>query len=412
MEKCTDVRLDHVTVLAGPHGVDIAESSDGCMLTDCVVDGGMPPWYFRSDRKDGYQFKHGNKTFTDGLGKGTLRALLEGHGSCTNTRIRQCDFRNGHDLLLFGTTPEFSRNWLFNLNDDALFAETLGITDARIFENVMEQCLTAISFARGVAGDGVAVYRNLFDLRRPTAGRRPLADPNAPVDQDEPKDPLRFGQLFKSDLPDGPLSLFHNTVVLRDQVGRVAFKHLNDAPPDKPHCPFMPRRSFNNILVALNTPSQKPISWLPNPTWPAATDGNCYFRTGTFPSGELFRHFAYRFPGASVDVDGTGFATLEALRDGDIFEDSATLRPPGYEASSIAEDPLFQNIPALPVSSPQDDFRLAPDSPCRGRGVILPADLRALDGASPDERPDIGCFRADAPPLAVGVDGLRTFPAS
>ena len=139
--KCTDVRLDHVTVLAGPHGVDIAESSDGCMLTDCVVDGGMPPWY--SQRPQGrLSVQHVDKTFTDGLGEGTLRALLEGHGSCTNTRIRQCDFRNGHDLLLFGTTPEFSRNWIFNLNDDALFAETLGNADTRIFENVMEQCLT------------------------------------------------------------------------------------------------------------------------------------------------------------------------------------------------------------------------------------------------------------------------------
>ena len=107
--------------------------------------------------------------------------------------------------MLFGTTPEFSRNWLFNLNDDALFAETLGVTDARIFENVIEQCLTGISFARGVAGNGVAVYRNLFDLRRPTAGRRPPVDPDAPEDPDKPKDPLRFGQLFKSDLPDGPL---------------------------------------------------------------------------------------------------------------------------------------------------------------------------------------------------------------
>ena len=59
----------------------------------------------------------------------------------------------------------------------------------------------------------------------------------------------------------------------------------------------MPRRSFNNVFVALNAPSQRPISWLPNPTWPAATDGNCYFRTGAFPDGKLFQHFAYKFPG-------------------------------------------------------------------------------------------------------------------
>jgi hypothetical protein len=412
LEKCTEVRFDHVTVLAGPHGVDIAENCDKCMLTNCVVDGGLPTWYFRSDRKNGYQFKVGDKTFSNGLGEGTLRALLEGHPSITNTTIRQCEFINGHDLLLFGTTMEFSRNWVFNLNDDAIFAETRGITDARIFENVVEQCLTGISFSRGIAGNGVAVYRNLFDLRRPTAGRRRPVDPEAPEDPDEPKDPLRFGQLFKSDLPDGPLDLFHNTVVIKHQVGRVAFKHLNDAQPGSPQCPFMPRRSFNNVFVALDAPSEKPISWLPNPTWPAATDGNCYFRTGAFPEGKLFEHFKYRFPGETVDVPRADFPTLEALRASTIFDDSAILHPPGYEASSIAADPLFQDVPALEDSSPDDDFRLGPDGPCRGGGVVLPADLRVLDGASPDERPDIGCFRSDAPPLAVGVEGLRTYPAS
>jgi len=415
LENCTGVRLDHITVLAGPHGVDIAEGSDKCMLTHCVVDGGLPTWYFRSDRKNGYRFVVDGKTFTNGLGEGTLRALLEGDPTITNTVIRQCEFVNGHDLLLFGTNMEFSRNWVFNLNDDAIFAETRGITDARIFENVIEQCLTGISFSRGIAGNGVAVYRNLFDLRRPTAGRRPPIDPAAPEDPDNPKDPLRFGQLFKSDLPDGPLDLFHNTVVIKHQVGRVAFKHLNDAQPDDsecPQCPFMPRRSFNNVLVALDAPSEKPISWLPNPTWPAATDGNCYFRAGAFPDGLLFQHFAYRFPGREQPVSGAEFATLEELRDSDIFEDSAILHPPGYEASSIAGDPLFDNVAALATSSPADDFRLGSASPCRGAGVALPADLRVLDGAPPDEPPDIGCFRSGAPPLAVGVDGLRTFPAS
>jgi hypothetical protein len=426
LDDCTDVRLDHVTVFAGPHGVDIGENCHGCMLTHCVVDGGLPTWYFRSDRKDGYRFTAGGKTFTNGLGETTLRSLLEGHRSCTDTTIRHCEFVNGHDLLLFGTALEFSRNWVANLNDDAIFAETRGITGLRIFENVVERCLTVINFAAGVAGNGVAVYRNLFDLRLPTAGRRPQPDnPAVPDDPENPKDPLRLGQFFKSDRPDGPLDLFHNTVVVKDQTGRASFTHLNDAPPDTPpekRCPFMPRRSFNNVFVAVNTvpPRPKPISWLPNPTWPAATDGNCYFRTGEFPDGELFRHFAYSFPAESPEVPGAGFPTLEALRGGGspplppstIFEHSTILRPPGYEASSIAEDPLFRHVPALADGSPEDDFRLGPASPCRGGGVVLPADLRVLDGALPHERPDIGCFRSDAPPLSVGVDGHRTFPAS
>ena len=417
LEDCTDVRLDHVQMFAGPHGVDLAENCHKCMVTNCVVDGGLPTWFFRSDRKDGYRFTAGGTTFSNGLGETTVRALLEGHRSATQTTIRQCEFVNGHDLLLFGTDLEFSRNWVFNLNDDAIFTETRGITGARIFENVVEQCLTGINFATGVAGNGVAVYRNLFDLRRATLGRRRPVDPNASA---ELKTPLRLGQLFKSDLPDGPLDLFHNTVVVKDQTGRASFTHLNDARPDKPKCPFMPRRSLNNVFVAVNTVvlGSKPISWLPNPLWPAATDGNCYFRTGAFPDSELFRHFAYTF--GDEDVDGVGFQTLVELRgDGSperppstIFRHSTIVRPPGFEASSIADDPLFHDVPALADSSPTDDFRLRPESPCRGTGVVLPPDLRVLDGAPPDERPDIGCFRADAPPLSVGVDGQRLFPGS
>lgn len=422
LDRCTDIRLDHVTVLAGPHGVDIGENCEGCMLTHCAVDGGLPTWYFRGDRKNGYAFLANGKTFHNGLGETTLRAVLEGHGSCTNTTIRHCEFVNGHDLLLFGTALEFSRNWIANLNDDAIFADTRGVTDLRIFENVIEQCLTGISFATGVAGNGVAVYRNLFDLRRPTAGRRPSADPDGPEDPDDPKDPLRLGQFFKSDLPDGPLDLFHNTVLVKDQIGRASFLHLNDAPPDSPQCPFMPRRSFNNVFVAVNTvpPRPRPVSWLPNPIWPAATDGNCYFRAGEFPDEELFHHFAYSFPGESPAVPGRGFFTLEELRGGGsppapaskIFEHSTIVRPPGYEASSIAEDPLFLHVPALADASPDDDFRLRPASRCRRGGVVLPADLRVLDGALPNELPDIGCFRSDAPPLSVGVDGRRRFPAT
>ena len=185
---------------------------------------------------------------------------------------------------------------MLNLNDDAIFAETRGITGARIFENVVEQCLTGINFATGVAGNGVAVYRNLFDLRRATLGRRRPVDPNASA---ELKTPLRLGQLFKSDLPDGPLDLFHNTVVVKDQTGRASFTHLNDARPDKPKCPFMPRRSFNNVFVAVNTVVLGRSRSVGSRTrsWPAATDGNCYFRTGEFPDSELFRHFAYTFPG-------------------------------------------------------------------------------------------------------------------
>jgi hypothetical protein len=163
-------------------------------MTHCLLDGGMPPWYFRSDRKDGYNFLLNGVSTPNGLGESTVRALLRGTGSCKNTTIRHCEFVNGHDLVLFGTALAFSRNWVRNLNDEALYAESMGITDLRVLENVIEQSLSGFSFAaEGVPGNGAYVYRNLFDLRRPTAGIRPRPPgPGAEVP------PLRLGQFFKS----------------------------------------------------------------------------------------------------------------------------------------------------------------------------------------------------------------------
>jgi hypothetical protein len=398
-------------VLAGPHGVVFGEQCDGTVLTNCLVDGGMPPWYFRSDRKDGYDYLLNGATLHNGLGETTVRALLEGVGDCTETTIRYCEFSNGHDLLLFGMTMDFSRNWVHNLNDEALYAETRGVTGLKVHENVIEQCLSGLSFAAdNLPGNGASVYRNLFDLRRPTAGVRPR-----PAGA-EPAEPLRLGQFFKGNFPDGRLDLFHNTVLVKNQTdGRSSLAHLNDAQPDAdpPVCPFHPRRSFNNIFVTVNLveKARKPISWLPNPTWPAATDGNCYFRTGEFAVGDLFRHFRYAFPGITGIVPGAGFPTLEALRAGTIFKHSRLAHPPGYEASSIAEDPRFRSVDPALEPAPEDDLRLRSDSPCRQGGVVLPEELRVLDGALEGDAPTSdasGWARLRCPSVSMGA--ARSLP--
>jgi hypothetical protein len=419
VEESTDIRFDHVTVLAGPYGVELGQECHGTTMTHCLVDGGLPAWYFRSDRKDGYNFLLNGVSTPNGLGETTVRALLRGTGSCTDTKIGYCEFVNGHDLLLFGTRLDFSRNWVSNLNDEALYAETVGITALRIFENVIEQSLSGISFASHEApGNGVSVYRNLFDLRRPTAGirRRPNENPADPLTP-----PLRQGQFFKSNPPDGPLDLFHNTILVKDQTIASSFSHFRMDPESK-EC-HLTRRVFNNVLVAVNTVpgSELPISWLPNPNWPAAIAGNCYYRAGEFNDGnELLRHFKYRFPDVAggTDVAGRAFSSLVELRGGnpppplpsDIFTHSRILHPPGFEVSSIAEDPRFRHFDPAHNGPSGDDFRLRWDSPARQHGVVLPDELRTLDDAPPHEAPDIGCFRLGSSPLAVGVDARRQFP--
>jgi hypothetical protein len=410
VEKSSDIRLDHLVILAGPYGVEIGESCHGTVLTHSLIDGGMPPWYFRSDRKDGYCFVSDGAVVNNGLGESTCRALLFGVRDCTETTISYCEFVNGHDLSLFGSRLAFTRNLVSNLDDDALIAETEGLTDLRIFENVIEQALTGISFGtQNFAGNGVSVYRNLFDLRRPTLGIRPRPDVGEPR-----PDPLRLGQLFKGNTPDGPLDLFHNTILVRDHDGAAAVNHFRAYKGESR------RRAYNNVFVDISTVEQadKPISYLPAPTWPAATDGNCFFRTGPFAGTWLFHYDTYAFPGVpSGQVPGDDFFSIdELLHDthpsprGRFFTDSQDVHPPGFEASSIDEDPRFREFDATHPDPLTDDFRLRADSPARHHGVVLPADLRCLDGTDSSEIPDIGCFRMSDPPLEVGVDARRRFP--
>jgi hypothetical protein len=118
-------------------------------------------------------------------------------------------------------------------------------------------------------------------------------------------------------------------------------------------------------------------------------------------------------------VDGRDLASLAELR-GDldpqqppspIFTHSQNHYPPGFEATSIDEDPRFRRFdPSLVGPSGADDFRLRWDSRARQHGAVLPDDLRTLDNGPPNETPDIGCFRLGAPPLSVGVDSRRGFP--
>ena len=85
--------------------------------------------------------------------------------------------------------------------------------------------------------------------------------------------------------------------------------------------------------------------------------------------------------------------------------------PPGHEKDGIDSVPRFRGFnPPQTGPAGGDDMRLASDSPAVQAGVILPADLRTVDGAPDDERADIGFLPYGSPAMSVGVDGRRTFP--
>ena len=333
-----------------------------------------------------------------------MKALLGGRENCQATTISFCEFVNGHDNFLFGNGVEFSRNWVKNMNDDAIVIDTENAADHRIFGNVIEQCQFAISSGGDVvAGSGTLVFRNLIDLRRSFAKNRPrpigavdgkglpLPDP-----QFNAGDILATGGLYKSNEPDGPLAIFQNTIVLKDQESPESFAFFRGYKGPAP------LRSHNNILVSVNMVpgSDRPIFFLPDPALPLAeTNGNAYHRAGQYIDAPLLR----RPPQV--------FASLADWHSSTAFHASELTHPPGYEHDAIESFPMFRRFnPTQAGPAGADDMRLACDSSALRAGVVLADDLRQADGAPTDERPDMGFLPYGSPPLAVGVDARRTFP--
>jgi hypothetical protein len=202
-----DVVFDHVRIMAASRGIRLGEVNTNTVFQHCEVRGGWPTWLFRSDRKDEYCFLENGESVPNELGKHTSSVILSGVGANTGTQVHHCEFIDGHDLYMFGTGMRFHHNWVHNFNDDALVLNAVSPTaDARVWQNVFTQCLMAISYGnkQNVSGQ-CSVFRNLIDLRRPTAGIRPRSVGD--------KDVWRQGAFYKSNKADGPLDLFHNTAI-------------------------------------------------------------------------------------------------------------------------------------------------------------------------------------------------------
>jgi hypothetical protein len=413
VNNCQSLTFDGVDVFASTGGIRFGALT-GAMFQNCRFDGGLPPWFYRTDKKAEYYclLTPNGEHFHNERGKETVDVLMFGEGSNKQDfEIHHCEFVNGHDLYLVAKDTCFHHNWIDNLNDEGMVLDTLPSASGQIHSNVITRCLSAISMAGIFTAGQWHIYRNLIDLRVPTAGNRPSKDGNTPV--------FRFGNVFKSNEqsnPDGPYDIFHNTFLVAEQKGDAAYLHYSSAL--SPHR----RRSFNNIFVAVNpnTKSDIPITFVPPPSFPGPTDGNLYHRYGAH-TVKAFISVKYTFN--NIPVPRTKYTNLDELRSNEVtnlFDDSKTQYAPGYEAHSLLTDPVFQKIDADGSFHPLDDLRLSEQSPARNAAVELPPDLQALDddvGTSDDAVAisipvlrAIGCYRFGSEPLQVGVHGQRRFP--
>jgi hypothetical protein len=284
----------------------------------------------------------------------------------------------------------FHHNWVHNFNDDGLIvAGVPGTTNARIYQNVITQCLTALSFSGNAVGQ-IYIFRNLFDIRLPTLGIRPGRE-----------GPLRQGHFYKEGTAEGPFDLFHNTCIVLDAGGLGAA--LEDiAPAGFGHYRSLVgadrRRAYNNIFVAVfSKPDEaKAIAFLPPSGFAGPTNGNTYHRFGSGPAAK-FR----------VTTTGSASTPYQELSD-------YTLAESPQEQNGQSTDPLFKSFDPTGTPQPSDDLRLESESPAHDSAVILPDELAWMDIEAggfwflPSR--DRGCYRHGVDRMRVGVDGLRTFP--
>jgi hypothetical protein len=414
LKECTDIAFDHCRIRSGSRAISMAaelgRTTEDVRIEHCEIDGGLPTWFFRSDRKDTYLRGPDHKeeatedeVFEHKLGYATSGVQVSGDARCHNVLVHHCEIVNAHDSYVFGTGMRFHHNWVHNLNDDGIAVSGEARTeDAEIYCNVLTQCLTALSFAASEAVGPVRVYGNLIDVRRPTLAKRPTSAGSGPADS------LKHGHFFKDGADEGEISLFHNTCLVRDP-GALG----DDAGNDAGFAYFVtigegehPRTAFNNIMVAVFAPGTvKPTAFLAPSSFATESDGNTWFR---LPQDHPSPRFLVRRRRSGPTDESRTFPDLADYR--------LHYWPAGggYEVASTSTDPVFASFDyATGAPHPRDDLRLRhhPPSPARGGAVELPALLRdmyvAATGVEPTDR---GCYPPTGERLRVGVDGRRVFP--
>ena len=323
IRACSDITLDGVRIRAASRAIRLdkdGNSTKGCeriTLRNCRIDGGIPTWHFRSDRKDAYEFTLDGVKVTNNLGAATSAVCFSGHDAVPHSAVtvEHCEIVNIHDLAVFGQSPHYHHNLLDNINDDALvFIE--GTTNARIHHNVMTRVLTALSFADSGLTGQISIYRNLIDLRTATLGVRPTATGS--------KGSLRQGQFYKGDGAEGPTDIFQNTCITLNpgmsddpasQGNAAAYTHYKVAEGAR-------RRAYNNVFVAIytNLGEAKPIAFLPPQSFAGPSDGNVYHRIGAGSNVFLVPNTTGGF---------TPYANLESYRAAhEPYEDRGQLTDP------------------------------------------------------------------------------------
>jgi hypothetical protein len=383
-----NIKFDKVEVGTGASGFEIGGPVVGFTLTRSIVDGGIPPWIFRSDLKDNFCLSKSGDTCTRAIAapaEGMLGALVFRGTASIGTKITNNILRNAHDMYVTGTNVTFARNHVHNLHDEALVLEDGVHTSGSISENLFEQVLHAFSFAIDAAPSTsrtVHIHGNVVDLRKPIAGYRPF-NPLA-----NRLNVWRYGAPFKpsDSRPESSVYVDQNTfVTVSGALGdSTAPRHLM---PGIRVGPSNVTRFVNNIVVdeALSTPVDAISRMRPPPPFNVSTgflfNRNLYFRRLPAPQKTpLFTLYPMGGPALPVHE------VIECDGETTNWKTHSFYNPSKYESESqLCKDPLFVSWPPHPVNAnptiiQSADFRLSAASPAKRAGGQFGASLAPFHG--------------------------------
>ena len=118
IRNCTDLEFDHVNIWAGSRAIRFeagkSERNSDIVFHDGVIDGGLPTWLYRSDRKDNYWFVPTSEQHArpddarlNDLADNTMSALISSRQNTDRVEIHHSEIRNGHDVCAFGTGMKY-----------------------------------------------------------------------------------------------------------------------------------------------------------------------------------------------------------------------------------------------------------------------------------------------------------------
>lgn len=395
------LEFDNVTIFAGTYGLR-SRSTGPLKMTNCGVHGIIPPWGWRSE--------NGLYTYTPqyydpfiplppksnarNIARLPTHAVVVTEGSYEfevfyypynhDWDISHCEFTDGHDgVYLSGRNIRFHHNWVDSIQDDAIYLSSPAPyfnDQIHIHQNLISNSLMAFgcNSAGGSLGT-IAIYRNVADLRGGVHVNRP-SPKNAAGDVTSYHIFLVHGREL---LGIEAINFYQNTFISPSHANSFAHRTWVSTSP------LTARRVFNNLCVYLN--AYPPLDVVnATPEHDMQLDGNLHWSPA---------------PDAAAPAD-----FLDKVRASPASQKNKAKYPAGWAANDLVAAPRFLAFDR--AASAPADFRLQPDSPAIGKGVVLPAEwpdpLRPSNGA----RPDIGALPVGSEAPKFGRGERITFPLS